>query len=346
MMLGDFMKITIRDIAQKANVSTTTVSRVLNNKPDVGKETVQKIKRLIEELGYQPSSIARGLVLKKTYTIGLIIPDVCNPYFPELLRNVEDEAKKYNYSTIFCNTDNIPENEIKVINLLRSKQVDGLIISSSSDSKGTLEQLTKMHEEHFPFVLIGMLGNDESYKKFSSVTIDNFESGYNATKYLIDLGHRKIAHITGLPDLNTCIGRREGYKQALKDSNIIFKQEWLVHAGYTGESGYSCTKQLLHLQDRPTAIFTANDLLALGCFQALSEEKIAITNEISLIGHDDVFTIYPKITTMRQPKREIAQKSVEFLLRQINKDESAFGASEVLHATCIVRKTTRKLNKD
>lgn len=345
-MLGDFMKVTIIDIAKKANVSTTTVSRVLNNKPDVGKETVKKIRKIMEELEYYPSSIARGLVLKKTSTIGLVIPDVCNPYFPELLRNVEDEAKKYNFSTIYCNTDFIPGNEIKMINLLRSKQVDGLIISSFSDSKEILEQLMKMHEEHFPFVLIGMLGNDETYKKFPSVTIDNFESGYNATKYLIDLGHRKIAHITGLPDLNTCIGRREGYKQALKDNNITFRPEWLVQAGYTGESGYSCTKQLLNLKDRPTAIFTANDLLALGCFQALSEEKIAIPEEISLIGHDDVFMIYPEITTMRQPKKEIAQKAVEFLIRQIDNDETAFSTHEILHAECIVRKSTGKVNTD
>lgn len=340
------MKITIKDIAQKANVSTATVSRVLNNKPDVGKETIQKIRSIINEFEYHPSTLARGLVLKKTSTIGLIIPDVCNPYFPELLRNVEDEAKKHKYSTIYCNTDDIVENEIKMINLLRSKQVDGLIISSFWDSKEILDQLTKMHEERFPFVLIGMIGNDEAYKKFPSVTIDNFESGYKATKYLIDLGHRKIAHITGLPDLNTCIGRREGYKQALKDNNITFKPEWLVQAGFTGESGYGCTKQLLKLKDRPTAIFTANDLLALGCYQALLEEKIAIPDEISLIGHDDVFMIYPAITTMRQPKMEIAQKAVEFLIGQINEDEAAFSASEVLHAECIIRKSTGKVISD
>lgn len=338
------MKITIRDIAQKANVSTATVSRVLNNKPDVGKETVEKIRSIIEELEYRPSTIARGLVLQKTSTIGLIIPDVCNPYFPELLRHVEDEAKKFKYSTIYVNTDDIVGNEIKMINLLRSKQVDGLIISSFGDSEEILEQLLKMHEEHFPFVLIGMVGKDDAYKKFPSVTINNFESGYMATKHLIDLGHTKIAHITGLPDLNTCIGRREGYKQALKDNNIEFRPEYLVQAGFTGESGYGCTKQLLSLKDRPTAIFTANDLLALGCYQALSEEKIAIPDEMSLIGHDDVFMIYPAITTMRQPKKEIAQKSVEFLIRQINGEEDAFSASEVLHAECIVRKSTGKVH--
>jgi len=340
------MKITIRDIAKKANVSTATVSRVLNNKPDVGKETVQKIKSIIEEFEYHPSTIARGLVLKKTSTIGLIIPDVCNPYFPELLRNVEDEAKKYKYSTIYCNTDDIEENEIKMINLLRSKQVDGLIISSFWDSEKVMEQLMKMNEEKFPFVLIGMVGKDEAYKNFSSVTIDNFESGYMATKHLIDLGHRKIAHITGLPNLNTLIGRREGYKQALKDHNIAFQPKWLLHGGYTGQSGYECTKKLFKLKDRPTAIFTANDLLALGCYQALSEEKLLIPEEISLIGHDDVNMIYPSITTMRQPKKEIAQKAVEILMGQINEDVNAYNVSSVLHAECIVRKSTAKVKAD
>lgn len=334
------MKITIKDIAQRANVSTATVSRVLNNKPDVGKKTVEKIRSIIEEVEYHPSTIARGLVLQTTSTIGLIIPDVCNPYFPELLRNVEDEAKNYQYSTLYCNTDYIVGNEINMVNLLRSKQVDGLIISSFGDSEEILQQLMKMHEEHFPFVLIGMVGNDERYKNFSSVTIDNFESGYNATKHLIDLGHRKIAHITGLPDLNTCIGRREGYKQALKDNGIRFRKEWLRHAGFTGKSGYECTKRLLRLKDRPTAIFTANDLLALGCYQALMEEKVAVPEEISLMGHDDVSMIYPALTTMRQPKKQIAQKAVELLIHQINNEEGAFSESVVLHAECIVRKST------
>ena len=338
------MKITIKDIAQKANVSTTTVSRVLNNKPDVGKETVEKIRRIIEEFEYHPSTIARGLVLKKTSTIGFIIPDVCNPYFPELLRNVEDEAKKYNYSTIYVNTDDIEGNEIKMINLLRSKQVDGIIISSFMDSEEGLALLTKMHKQRFPFVLIGMLGNDKKFRKFPSVTIDNYESGYKATKHLIDLGHKKIAHITGLPELNTFIGRREGYKQALKDHNIEFRPEWLIQAGFTGESSYDCTKELLKLNELPTAIFTANDLLGLGCYQALSEAKISIPDEISLIGHDDVFMIYPSITTMRQPKNLIAQKSVEILMGQINGNKESFSASEVFHAELVVRKSTGKFS--
>jgi len=309
------MKITISDIAKKANVSTATVSRVLNNKSDVSDKTRKKIKKIIEEMDYNPSIIARGLSLNKTHTIGLIIPNITNPYFPEIAKAIESKAEKEGYSVILYNTDNDYEKEMKILKIMQQKQVDGLIVSLTEKTK---DYINKLFSKDFPIVQIDrkVIG-----LKCPSVITDNFLSGYKATKYLIDHSHTKIAHIVGLPDIQNSIDRLNGYKQALEDHNIELNDKYIVQGDQTIESGYEEGKKLLQLKSTPTAIFSANDLMVIGVYNAAKELSINIPSDISIIGHDNInisSIVNPTITTIDQPKYKMGEKATELLIDQLN----------------------------
>ncbi len=308
------MGITIKDIAREAGVSITTVSRVLNNKPDVSEETKDRITTLIDQLGYNPNSIARGLVLQKTYTIGLIIPDITNPFFPEVARGIEDAARQLGYSVIFYNTDNHINEEKKAIEVLKGKQVDGLIVSLSIDNK---EELIKLNQEDFPVVQID---RKAGFNQSTAVTIDNRLSAYKATAYLVRLGHKKIGHLTG--DLHTLTAqeRLEGYKDALKEHGLEIKKEWILYGNYTKDPVRDEIKALLKKQDRPTAIFAANDLMATAVYKAVHECGLNIPEDISIVGHDNIelsSLVTPALTTMTQPKYKMGKLAAIFLIKDI-----------------------------
>ncbi|MFW5889585.1 MAG: LacI family DNA-binding transcriptional regulator [Bacillota bacterium] len=309
------MKITISDIAKKANVSTATVSRVLNNKSDVSDKTRKKIKNIIEKMDYNPSIIARGLSLNKTHTIGLIIPNITNPYFPEIAKGIENKAEKEGYSVVLYNTDNDYEKEMKILRIMQQKQVDGLIVSLTEKTK---DYINKLFSKDFPIVQIDrkVIG-----LKCPSVITDNFFSGYKATKYLIEHGHRRIAHIVGLPDIQNSIDRLNGYKKALKDYNIELNNEYIVQGDQTIESGYKKGKRLIKLKSAPTAIFSANDLMVIGVYKAAKELSINIPSDLSIVGHDNInisSIVNPSITTMNQPKYKMGEKAAELLIEQLN----------------------------
>lgn len=309
------MKVTISDIAEKANVSTATVSRVLNNKSDVSDKTRRKIKKIIEEMDYNPSIIARGLSLNKTHTIGLIIPNITNPYFPEIAKAIENKAEKEGYSVVLYNTDNDYEKEMRILKIMQQKHVDGLIVSLTEKTK---DYINKLFSKDFPIVQIDrkVIG-----LKCPSVITDNFLSGYKATKYLIDHGHREIAHIVGLADIQNSIDRLNGYKRALEDHNIELKDEYIVQGDQTIESGYKIGKKLLKLKSAPTAIFSANDLMVIGVYNAAKELSINIPSDISIIGHDNInisSIVNPAITTIDQPKYKMGEKATELLMDQLN----------------------------
>jgi len=254
------MGITIKDIARQANVSTTTVSRVINNKPDVSDSTKEKIQKIINKNNYQPNNIARGLVLKKTKTVGLIIPDISNPFFPEIIKGVEHKTKDYGYSVIICDTENQIKQEKSSIDLLINNRVDGIIMSLSSESVMDLNTIKKSD------LSIVQLDRNIPELKYPMVSVDNKLSAYKATEYLINLGHDKVGHVTG--DLNTkpAIDRLKGYKKALKDNNINFSDKLVINGDYSKKSGYTAMKKMLK-NENPTAVFFANDLMALGAYE-------------------------------------------------------------------------------
>lgn len=311
------MGVTIKDVAKKANVSITTVSRVLNDKPDVNGDTKEKIKKIIDELNYKPNDIARGLVLNKTNTIGLIIPDIANPFFPGVARGVEDIAREFNYSVIYSNTGNDEDKEKEAIELLKSKRVDGMIVSLSVNQKNK-NLLNKLEEEDFPVVQI-----DRKIPNINTpaVVVDNIRSSVKVINYLKNFGHTKIGHITGNLDVVPSRDRLKGFKQALNESGLKIKNEWIKEGDYSKDSGYQCMKKILVLEERPTAVFVANDLMALGAYQAIQEKGYKVPEDISIIGHDDIelaSLVSPKLTTINQPKYKLGENAVRLLIKKIN----------------------------
>lgn len=308
------MKITIKDIAEKANVSISTVSRVLNNKDDVNDNTRKQIKKIIDELGYNPSGIARGLALKKTNTIGLIIPNITNPFFPEVAKGVERRAEEMGYSVILYDTENDENKEKKALELMRKKQVDGIVLSFNSNTRNLINQA---FDDKIPIVQIDRKING---LKCPSVLIDNFYSGYIAAKHLIDRGHRKIAHITGRKDILNSVERLSGYKKAFQEDGLKVYEKYIINGQQTIESGYEKMNLLLKMDQIPTAVFVANDLMAIGAYEAIFDKKMDIPKDISIIGHDDInmaSIIRPKLTTVVQPKYDMGVNAVDLLVKLI-----------------------------
>lgn len=333
------MAITIKDIAKKANVSATTVSRVINNKPDVSESTKKKIQKLIKENNYKPNDIARGLVLKKTKTIGLIVPDISNPFFPEIIKGVEHETKDAGYSVIICDTDNQIKQEKSSIDLLLSKQVDGIIMSLSNDSVRDLKSLKESK------LSIVQLDRNIPELSYPMVSVDNKLSAYKATKHLIALGHTEIGHVTGELHTKPAQDRLEGYKKALKDSNLSCNKDLIIEGKYSKKSGYEAMVKMIK-NKMPTAVFFANDLMALGAYEALDEYNIKIPDDISIIGHDDIDVsslIQPKLTTMRQPKNELGKIAAEILIGLIENNNTA-SEDVILNTELVNRQSTQKLH--
>lgn len=309
------MEVTIKDIASKAGVSVATVSRVLNKKPDVSEKTKKKIEKFIEEMGYNPSGVARGLVLQRTYTIGLIVPDITNPFYPEIARGIENRAKNLGYTVVLCDTDNNEQEEENIISLLKSKRVDGIILSSTNNEK----ELKKLADENFPMVTIE---KKVMNSQIPVIGVDNELSAYNAVSYLIKLGHRKIGHITGnLKKNKIAKARLNGYKMALRENNIEVNNHWVKYGNYTVESGYMEMFNILNEKEVPTAVFTGNDLMAIGCYKVIYEKGLDIPADISLIGHDGLkisSMLAPGLTTMVQPKYKIGKLAVDLLTKKID----------------------------
>lgn len=333
--------VTIKDLAREAEVSITTVSRVLNNKPGVSAATREKIRRLVKIMGYNPNSIARGLVLNQTFLIGLIIPDIRNPFFPEMARGVEDRARELGYSVIYYNTDKNREEEKKAFDLLLSKQVDGVILSFFSWSiKKTLLKLNKIQ---YPVVRV-----DSNLKKsiYPSVIIDSISSAYQATEYLIKMGHQKIGHITGRITSRTARHYLIGYKNCLRDYQLAFHKQWLVRGDFEHQSGYQQMKELLRQQDKPTAVFIANDIMAFGAYKAIAEMGYTIPDDISIIAHDDIELssyLIPGLTTMYTPKYRLGIILADLLIKQIKIKNRAEIDDVVLKSTLVERSSVKRL---
>jgi len=333
------MAVTIKDIAEEADVSVTTVSRVLNDKPDVSPNTRKNVLEKINELGYKPNSIARGLALQKTNTLGLIIPDISNPFFPDIARGVEDMANEKDYSVIFCNTDNEQKKEKEAIDLMKEKQVDGILLSLSTTNEKELKNLRKLE---YPIVQIDRKIPNINYP---SITIDNVKSAYTATKYLIKNGHKKIAHITG--DLETITGsqRLKGFKKAIFEKNLNLNKSYIKNGDYSKKSGYQNMLALLKSNNPPTAVFIANDLMAVGAYQAVFKLNLSIPKDISIIGHDDIDVtklVNPTLTTMSQPKYQLGNEAVQLLINEIESNKLS-NEEIILNTNLINRNSIRRL---
>jgi len=314
------MHTTIKDIASRAGVSSATVSHTINKTRFVSDGIRERVLKAMNELGYSPNHLARSLRQGQTKTIGLILPDCSNPYFAELGRAIEKAAFKSNYNIILCNTENKPEKELFYINILSQKQVDGMIFVSTGDDSENLDQIIK---KNIVFVMIDREIFTENKNRILLVSTDHFTGGKIATEYIINLGHQRIGCLTGPHMLSSSILREEGYRQALKDAKIPVDERYIINGNFDAESGYTEVKNLMSASQPPTAILACNDLNAMGIIRGAVELGLNIPHDLSIVGFDDIdlaaFTT-PPLTTISQPKEDIAESAMEMLISALNKD--------------------------
>lgn len=334
-------KVNIKDIAKLANVSHTTVSRALNNKSRIRPETKEKILALAKELGYRPNFIARSLVMRRTKTLGLVITNIANPFYTELAQGIEKTATKLGYNIILCSTQSDITVEKQYIEMLRSKGVDGIIFSSAHIEDPNIVALA---EEEFPIILVNRRTYHPTVKeKIDYVGVDNILGGFLAVEHLIRLGHQRIGVIGGSTESSVGLERLEGGRKALKAYGLNQRNDYFVEGNFLKRSGYQKGKQFLRMAEPPTAIFAANDYMALGVYQALLEEGIRVPEEVALIGFNDIeFTSMKgiELTTIGQKKFEMGAIAVEMLVEKIEKGGNRTSAKETFLAPeLIIRKT-------
>lgn len=318
--LGGFMA-TMKDIARIAGVSTSTVSHVINNSRFVSDEIRQRIEKVVAELNYTPSLVARSLKVKETNTIGMLVTASNNPFFAEVVRHVERYCERHNYHLILVNTDGNSRNLQKHLDRLLRKQVDGLLLMCAEPQdldESILANVT------LPMVVIDwwqQLLNADKIHENSEL------GGYLATKALIDAGYQEIAIITGELTKPLAQNRLNGYKRAFSEKNLPIRPEWIVESQFHYEAGLLSATQLLQQPNRPRAIFAMSDSIAIGVYQAVWRAGLRIPQDIAVIGYDNIELaqfLTPPLSTVHQPKARLAKYAVEQLLARIQGNEQPY----------------------
>ena len=304
----------ILDVALKSKVSIATVSRVVNNSSHkVNSTTRKKVLKAIRELDYRPNALAKGLLMKKTMTIGIIIPDISNPYYAEIVRGIQDMADRYGYAIILLNTDRNRDRIIKHIYFLREKSADGIIFSGGIiHGEKVLSSLKELRER---VVVIGRHKAD-----FTAVVVDNVGGAMKATHHLIGLHHKRIGFIGGPDKSVSATERLLGYRNALIQSNYSVDKKLIKKGDLTPRSGYLLAKELIQTE-RLTAIFAANDQMAFGAIRAAKESGLRVPGDFSVVGFDNIpFSSYfdPSLTTVEIPMYAIGAAAMEMLVNLIS----------------------------
>ncbi len=328
---------TIHDVAKKAGVGSITVSRVINRSGYVSKTTREKVEKAIEELGYVPNTVARSLRVKRTNTIALIMTDITNPFFTTLARGVEDTANEAGYTVIFCNTDESQAKEEKYIQILLQKQVDGFLFVPTHNDLKMVEEIQRFGT---PVVVID---RRISGMNVDIVRCDSEEAAFRLTRYLLSLGHRRIAILSGQQGVTTADDRVSGFSRAMNEVTIDSGDALILRGRFTQESGYQMVMQLLDFPNRPTALVAANNFITIGAMKALQEMGINVPEEMAITGFDDLppaLLTFPYFTVISQPANEMGRKATELLLKRLaNQTEMAY-EEIVLPTELIIRKSS------
>jgi LacI family transcriptional regulator len=328
---------TIKDVARLAGVSSMTVSRVINGSERVSPATRQRVEEAIDELGYVPSRLARGLIRQKTGTLALIVPDVANPFFTLVVRGAEEVARRADYRLLLCDTRSDLELEREVIEEMLAHRVEGIAIAPVSDrSRAHLRRLAKFG---VPFVLI-----DRTVEGVDSDLIvgDNEGGARRLVTHLLELGHRRIGLIVEADDVSTARHRRQGYESALAAAGVRIDESLIVRASADPSGGFDGMRRLLTLDERPTAVFAVNNLVALGVIEAVRDAGLEVPDDVALVCFDDIqyaSRMYPFLTVMAQPAETLGSLGTQLLLERIDGRARERGRSVVLSAQFIVRKS-------
>lgn len=306
---------TIKHIAEEANVSISTVSRVLNSKPDVNPETRDKVMEVIEKLKYRPSGTARNLALQRTRVIGFLVRDISDPNFPELAKGIVVRAREQGYSVMFFDSELNPEMELEATRIMQSQEVDGIIVPFFDEG---LEELQWLHKQGLPVVRIY---RENPHPEISTVAIDNVGSAITATEHLISLGHRTIAHLARDQTAFSGQERLQGFRTAMRRHGLTVSPEHIIETAPTRAAGREAMTALLQTRPRPTAVFIAKDQIAIGAYDAIADAGLSIPEDISIIGHDDIeagTVLRPKLTTMTTFRYQLGMAAVDLLFEEMD----------------------------
>lgn len=333
---------TLKDVALSCGVSATAVSLALNNKPsNLSDKTKQNIIDTANRLGYRPDPTARSLATKKTNTIGVIIPDISNAFFSEAVRHIQIELSRCGYDMFLCNSEEKFINDVKYLELLLSRNVDGLIVTMSAESmiKENQDKInTIFREAKTPYILFDRFCECDA----SKVYVDNESSGYDIAKHLIESGHKKIGVITGPLLLNSSRDRLKGVLKAINEAGLTLEKEHIINGFYDMETGRQGAKKLLN---KVSAIFAFNDLQAFGVLETANQMNMHVPDDVSLVGFDDIFyasILETKLTTVRQPIYEMSQTIADLLMKMI--DNPLYKEQKKLKATLVKRNSVKILN--
>ena len=307
------MTVSIKDIARAANVSHSTVSRALSDSPLVSVQTKLRIQRLAHEMGYSPDAQARSLVMGRTQTIGVVVTTITDPFIAEIVQAVEQTAYDHDYSVILATSNAEPQREISAVEMLRSKRVDGVIVTSS--------RVGALYQEHLdrlgvPVVLINSHREQSGPYTFSG-SVDNRHGGALATGHLIQLGHRRIAYVSGPADNSDDLARLAGYRHALELAGIPFEPALVLPGTGKAGGGESALPLMMELDEPVTAAFCYNDMTAIGLLRASRQAHLSVPGDLAIVGFDDIpFASYvrPPLTTVAQPKLEMGRLAMEMVL--------------------------------
>jgi LacI family transcriptional regulator len=310
--------VTMADIARTAGVSLMTVSRVINNKEGVSRHTRLRIEKIIEELEYRPSSIARSLATQRTGILGLVVPDISNPFFSGVARGVDEVASENGFSLLLCNTEEDRSREIDMLQLLEEKRVDGVVLCSSRLEHKVLMPLLARHSA---VVLVNRrLAPGSSDLPIGSVIIDDELGGKLATQHLIKRGHRTIGFLSGPPSSFSGQNRKKGYRAALKSAGIPYNSKFVRRCQPTVEGGQEAARLLLESHPELTALFCYNDLAAVGALQTCTDLGLRIPEQVAVVGYDDIFLarlVTPALTTCQVSRSELGSNAAALLLERM-----------------------------
>jgi LacI family transcriptional regulator len=337
------MNITIDYIAKVANVSKATVSRVINNKAEgVGKETRARVQAVIRQYGYSPNLLARSVATSHTKTIGLVIPDITNPFFSAIVKAIEEYAAVHGYSVILCDTNSSAEKEKKSAFTLIASRVDGVILATELDDKSDWKW--EFSKFNIPCVLIDRRLNNQDFD--ASVFVDNEYAVYIVTEMMIRHGNRKIAFLKGADHISTTNERLQGYKSALKQYRMPMEERLISSGEYSFDGGYAAMKRLLDVGVPFSAVVASSDIMAIGALRALRDAGLRVPEDIEIAGFDNIAfsaMVDPPLTTMEQPVYALGQKAAEVLIHLMG----GYPLTERnirLEARLVLRKSTKNID--
>ncbi len=335
------MNITIKDVAKQAGVTAAVVSRVINDDPklSIREETRSRVLEAVEKLEYRPNAIARSLRTKTTGTIAMIIPDITNPFFPEIIKGAQIAAAENGFSLILFNTEEDVGKQREYIELVSEKQMDGVLLASVHTDDESIDLLERYKK---PYVLVNRITRNI---QSSFVTVDDVYGARVAIEHLIQFGHRKIAHISGPLYTDTGLQRLEGYRKALKKFGVEFSLDYIAESKYDEDGGYKAMKQLFSLENKPTAVFAANDLIAIGAISAIEDEGLKVPENISIVGFNDIWVaqkISPPLTSVKFPLFDMGYLASEILIKK-TQGKVVCEDKMVLEPELVVRSSTRRI---